>query len=270
MVISIIRGQFISICINFDLGDLMKHFCLLLIPLFFACASAAQKVSFGPTIGTYVPKKYGTNTLMDSIFSGTLSDAGDGERSIGFFFQYEVSKTLSASSELIYFTDYSVFEVFNFEKTCNFCPVYKVNVVSHNTVALIPTARLSLPFSQKAKASLIAGVSLNFQSRKSPSDYHDNRGRDAGVWETINHMDEMVKKVVPYYTIGGSVQFRRFILTGRYVKNFGNTIYNDIVVYDVPYKFYVQSKYVFITLSYDLAGQFGKKGRKAKRSGTWD
>ena len=237
----------------------MNSFCLFLyFTLFLTPVTMAQKISFGPNVGTYIPNKSGDN-YQDSTFTHTETDAGNGERTIGLFMEYEKSKTLSFRGELNYFWDYTSFSVYNYVKKCTFCQVTKGTVVSHNTLAFVPSLKASLPLGNKIKTSLAGGISLNFQQRKLQPYRTENNGRDLAVWETVNALDNMVRHVVFYYHYGGSIQYGRFTLTGRYMQNMGKSLFNDIVVYNKSYKFYAQSKYIFVMLSYNLQGQLRKK-----------
>ena len=239
----------------------LNTFKLSILFALIAQTAMAQKISFGPNVGTYIPNKYGNN-YQDSTFTSVLTDAGDGERTIGLFIEYEKSKTLSLRGELNYFPDYTSFSVYNYVKKCTFCQVTKVAVIAHRTLAFVPTAKVSLPLGNKLKTSLAGGISINFQHRQSLPYLTENNGRDLGVWETFNALDEMVRPVVLYYHYGGSIQYGRFTLTGRYMKNTGKSVFNDIVVYGKAYKFYAQSKYLFLMLSYNMQGQLKKKQKK--------
>ena len=117
----------------------LNTFKLSILFALIAQTAMAQKISFGPNVGTYIPNKSGDN-YQDSTFTHTETDAGDGERTIGIFMEYEKSKTLSFRGELNYIPDGTDFQVYNYKKQCTFCQVTKGAVISHNTVSFIPTA----------------------------------------------------------------------------------------------------------------------------------
>lgn len=231
--------------------ELFGYFLILSILLsLFECRS--QSLSIGASFGPYMRNNAGYSIVSDSIL--VFADGSRAMHSVySIFSEYQVSKRLQVRGALNFTAHHLVgFGVYNYQKACTLCPVVKGTTVGATSLNFAVTPQLKITKISPVNIYLLAGVRTNFNFLYDEFDSEGEAGRDPGLWETINHLDEVINPVYFNSVIGLKLDWKRFALFFELDKNLGQTITKPVRVYDKEYYLNTKTNTFTLQLGYRL------------------
>lgn len=223
----------------------------LLLVIYITAASQLElkaQISIGPNVSTFFWYKQGV-AMVDSI-QVNVEDGARGIISPGLFINYAFPHRVSIRMEVNYFKNLWGPIVYNRYDNCQLCPVKKASTISSSSfeVPLTATYRIiEKPISVEA----FVGINPVFNIRGENPDIGFN-GKHPGVAEVMNVLDEVIKPVVVFYSVGLRLEYKNFGLQFRALHQQTPSSMEDINIRGTVFPFRVQDSYFNAGIFYKL------------------
>jgi len=229
---------------------LFSHFLILSV-YFSSFECRSQSLTIGPAFGFHIRNNTGVSVVSDSIVvyaegSRTMMNVFSAFSEYKIKDRFNVRGTLSVTNHLL------GYGLYNKGTTCSLCPVTKGTTVGAWGIGLglVPEIRVTKLSSLNIYA--VGGIRSNINLLIDNGFQVGERGRDPGLWETINHLDEVMKPVYFNSVVGLKLDWKRFALFFELDKNLGQTITRPVRVYDKEYYLNTKTNTFMLQLGYKL------------------